>query len=310
MNTPYQRLARQVKRTPEAIAASAGDIRVSYRELASRVSAISHRLVLEGVGQDVLVILLAERGPDLLAAMLAVQRAGGAFLPLDPTIPPERLAQILQHSRAPVVLTGRTRSVALEAVTAMGLRAGPKVLALDDLCHAKTANVSPRFRPSPSNLAYVICTSGSTGVPKGAMVEQRGLSNQLVSLVSDLQLSKSDVIAHTSPASFVISVWQFLTAIMVGARVHICSDEAIRVPTLLVQEVERQGVTVCRSSRRCCGRFSTGVGSRSLRGSLNQLRWLISTGEALPPDLCRDWLQCYPHVPVVNAYGSLSALTM
>ena len=90
----------------------------------------------------------------------------------------------------------------------------------------------------------MIYTSGSTGVPKGAMVEQRGLLNHLLSKISDLQLSASDVIAQTAPQSFDISVWQFLAALMVGGRVHICADEEVRDPTLLAQVIGREGVTV------------------------------------------------------------------
>ena len=90
----------------------------------------------------------------------------------------------------------------------------------------------------------MIYTSGSTGVPKGAMVEQRGLLNHLLSKISDLELSASDVIAQTAPQSFVISVWQFLAPLMVGARVHICADEEVRDPALLCEVIRREGVTV------------------------------------------------------------------
>ena len=82
----------------------------------------------------------------------------------------------------------------------------------------------------------MIYTSGSTGVPKGAMIEQRGLLNHLLSKISDLGLSASDVIAQTAPQSFDISIWQFLAALMVGGRVHICADEEVRDPALLAQE--------------------------------------------------------------------------
>ena len=92
---------------------------------------------------------------------------------------------------------------------------------------------SPAVRLAPSSLACVIYTSGSTGVPKGAMIEQRGMFNHLLSKISDLELSASDVVAQTSPQSFVISVWQFLAPLMVGARVHICADEEMRDPALL-----------------------------------------------------------------------------
>ena len=214
-------------------------------ELASRASAIADRLCREDVGRDEVVVLFAERGIDFLAAMIAVQRAGGAFLPLDPTIPAARLAQIIQHSGARIVLTTQDCTAALQ-VTLSGLRRRerPRVLILEKLNSAISQDSMPAVRRAPSSLACVIYTSGSTGVPKGAMIEQRGMFNHLLSKIADLELSASDVVAQTSPQSFVISVWQFLAALMVGARVHICADEEVRDPALLMQEISREGITV------------------------------------------------------------------
>ena len=203
LGTFSERFAKQAERTPNAIAVSEGRIRLSYRELARRSSAITDRLVMEGVGPDVVVVLLSERGCDFLAAMIAVQRAGGAFLPLGPNIPPARLAQIIQHSRTPLVLAGRGCAKVLgKALSGMPARGRPQVLNLARLTQATPRNHAPPGRPATSSLAYVIYTSGSTGVPKGAMIEQRGLLNHLLSKISDLQLSASDVIAQTAPQSF------------------------------------------------------------------------------------------------------------
>src|SRR5262245_10330104 len=107
LRTFSARFARQAERTPHAIAVSAGQVRLSYRELARRASAIAERLVQEGVGRDVVVVLLAERSVDFLAAMVGVQWAGGAFLPLNPGYPSARLAQIVRQSGTPLVLAGR-----------------------------------------------------------------------------------------------------------------------------------------------------------------------------------------------------------
>ena len=205
-------------------------------------SAIADRLAREGVGPDVVVSLLAERGVDFLAAMIAVQQAGGAFLPLDPTLPAARLAQIIRHSRAPLVLAGQScAAVARERRCRKCRREAPASPEPRGAVPGRATQRRSPVRPAPSSLAYVIYTSGSTGVPKGAMVEQRGLLNHLLSLISDLELSASDVVAQTAPQSFVICVWQFLAALMVGARVHICADEEVRDPALLVQEDRARG---------------------------------------------------------------------
>jgi len=136
------------------------------------------------------------------------------------------------------------------------------------------------------------------------MIEQRGLFNHLFSKISDLDLSASDVIAQTAPQSFVISVWQFLTALMVGARVHICADEEVRDPALLMQAIKREGVTVLQIVPALLRGILERTPNEPAFRALGQLRWLISTGASLAPDLVRDWFRHFPDVPLMNAYGS------
>ena len=304
LGTFSERFARQAERAPTAIAVSAGRTRLSYRELARRASAIADRLVMEGVGPEVVVVLLSERDVDFLAAVIAVQRAGGAFLPLGPKIPPARLAQIIQHSRTALVLAGQGCATVLgEALSQIPAPARPQVLSLAKPTRATPRNPAPPVRPAPSSLAYVIYTSGSTGVPKGAMIEQRGMLNHLLSKISDLRLSASDVIAQTAPQTFDISVWQFLAALMVGGRVHICTDTEVRDPAQLAQVVRREGVTVLQIVPALLRAILDRMPNDSTVCALNRLRWLICIGEALAPDLCRSWLQHFPGVPLINAYG-------
>jgi amino acid adenylation domain-containing protein len=301
----FERFARQAARTSGATAVSTTRVRLSYLELARRASAIAERLALEGVGPDVVVILLAERDVDFLAAMIAVHQAGGAFLPLDPAFPAARLAQIVQHSRAPVVLAAQDFVMALtEALSGVPAQGRPRILSLEHLALTVPPR-SARLVPStPSSLAYVIYTSGSTGVPKGVMVEQRGLFNHLCSQISDLQLSASDVVAQTAPLSFVIAVWQFLAPLMVGGRVHICGDEVVRDPALLAQEIGREGVTVLQIVPSLLRAILERTPNEHALSMLSRLRWLMCCGEPLPPDLLQDWFRHFPNVPVINAYGS------
>ena len=153
-------------------------------------------------------------------------------------------------------------------------------------------------------MACVIYTSGSTGIPKGAMIEQRGMFNHLLSKILDLELSASDVVAQTSPQGFVIAVWQFLAALMVGARVHVCADEKVRDPALLMQEISQKGITVLEIVPALLREILRPSPSGSTFRALGRLRSLISTGETLAPDLCRDWFRHFPTVPIINAYGA------
>ncbi len=157
---------------------------------------------------------------------------------------------------------------------------------------------------APASLAYVIYTSGSSGTPKGVMIEQRGLSNHLASLVSELALSSKDVIAQTAPQSFVISVWQFLAGLTTGARVHICTDTNVQDPLLLAQEMHREGVTVLQIVPSLLRLILERVNETAIYRAFAGLRLLISTGEPLPADVCRTWFRHFAGVPLINAYGA------
>jgi amino acid adenylation domain-containing protein len=300
-----EHFARRVERAPAAIAVSAGRARLSYGDLARRSSAIAERLAVEGVGEEDVVGLLAERGINFAAAMTAMQRAGAALLPLDPTLPPVRLAQILRHSRARLVVAGRgSAGVLKRAFSGTPATARPQILNLEELAQALPRGLGRPAAPAPSSLACVIYTSGSTGVPKGVMIEHRGLFNHLLSKIGDLELTASDVVAQTAPQSFVISIWQFLAALVVGARVHICADDIVRDPARLMQEIGREGVTVLQIVPSLLREFLARAADEPAFRALGRLRWLVSTGEPLSPDLCRDWFRHFPDVPLMNAYGS------
>ena len=300
----FRHFARQVERTPEAIAVSAGRTRLSYRELARRSSAIAVRLAAAGVRGEAVVGLFAERSVNFTAAMIAMQQAGVALLPLDPALPALRLAQIIEHSRIRLILAGRGCAAALKrALSGVSAGARPQVLSLEEAASVLPQDVGRAAAPSPSRLACLMYTSGSTGVPKGVMIEERGLCNHLLSKISDLELSASDVVAQTAPQSFVISLWQFLSAPMVGARIHICPDDLMRDPPALMREIERAGVTVLQVVPSLLREFLARAPHDPAFSALRRLRWLISTGEPLPPDLCRDWFRLFPDVRLMNAYG-------
>jgi amino acid adenylation domain-containing protein len=305
IRTFSERFARQVARRPDTIAVSTGQAQLSYGELARRSSAIANGVAQAGVRPDEVVVLLAERRVEFLAGLIALQRTGQAFLPLDPTLPAVRLAHIIQHSGARLVLTAAGCVTAVEeALSGILRRTRPPVLNLDDLTQVRRRAAVPAVRPTTSSLACVIYTSGSTGLPKGAMIEQRGLFNHLLSKISDLELSATDVLAQTSPQSFVISVWQFLTPLMVGARVHLCRDEEVQDPALLMETISRERITILQIVPSLLRVILQRAAYEPAFRALSELRALICTGESLALELCRDWFRQFPGVPLINAYGS------
>jgi amino acid adenylation domain len=163
---------------------------------------------------------------------------------------------------------------------------------------------NPPLRCGPNSLAYVIYTSGSTGQPKGAMVEQAGLRNHLYAKVQDLVLTADDVVAETASQCFDVSIWQFLVALLVGGRTHIVDEELARDSLAQLGIVASERVTVLEivpSQLRLMIEKEEARGRDLL--DLSGLRWLVVNGEALPPQLCRQWYALYPDVRLLNAYG-------
>ena len=135
------------------------------------------------------------------------------------------------------------------------------------------------------------------------MVEQRGMINHLYAKIGDLALTDKDIIAQTASQSFDISVWQFLAALLVGGQVHILTDEIATDPTRLLTQVERSQVTILETVPSLLRAMLDQVASDSHSPDLSSLRWLIPTGEALSPELARQWFAHYPDIPLLNAYG-------
>ena len=282
---------------PDAVAAVCQGELLTYGELNRRANLLARRLAAAGVGPERVVAILAPRGLPFLTAVLAVFKAGAAYLPLDPDHPAPRLLQTLRGSRAGLVLAPDGTVDGLLDSVATAER--PRVSSLE---HGQGDDGDLAPLTSEANLAYVIYTSGSTGTPKGAMVVQSGMLNHLVSKVLDLELTEADVVAQTASQTFDISVWQLLVPLVVGGRVHVFPDEIARDPRLLLEAVAAAGVTVLELVPSFLALFLEEL-EQAGRPPLPTLRWLLATGEALQPELCRRWLAAYPDIPVVNAYG-------
>ena len=282
----------QVAEHPQRIAASCLDQQWTYDELNRRSNGLGHALIAAGVGLDQPVALLAERNLDLLGMIIGSFKAGAGYLPLDPGLPSQRLSRIIDLSRTPLlVCTEACREQAIELLDGTDCQ----LLVWEEV---PGRGENPGVYSGPDNLAYVIYTSGSTGLPKGVMVEQRGMLNNQLSKVPYLDLSSTDVIAQTASQSFDISVWQFLAAPLFGARVDIVPNTLAHDPQGLLAHVQAQGITVLESVPSLIQGMLV-----QERMSLDDLRWMLPTGEAMPPELAHQWMLRYPDIGLVNAYG-------
>ncbi len=284
---------------PQRTAARCLEQSISYAQLNRQANRLGHALVAAGVSIDQPVALLTERDLPLLGMIVGSFKAGAGYLPLDPGLPTARLQRIVELSRTPVLVCSQACAEQGRALLDELACAGrPKLLVWEQVQNAELSEVNPGIYSAPDNLAYVIYTSGSTGLPKGVMVEQRGMLNNQLSKVPYLQLDEHDVIAQTASQSFDISVWQFLAAPLFGAQVAIVPNSIAHDPQGLLEHVQACGITVLESVPSLIQGMLANEHQQ-----LDGLRWMLPTGEAMPPELASQWLQRYPQIGLVNAYG-------
>jgi len=286
-----------------------GRVSLSYAELDRRAAALAVGLRRAGVEPNTLVALVQERGIPLLISILAVFKLGAAYVPIEPAYPSNRIAQIVTRSEAVALLASSAfESKARGLAASGGLGASTRVLyyesLTDSLAGSDVAERDAVWSGSARDLAYCIFTSGSTGVPKGAMIEHRGMINHMYAKIRDLGLGASDVVAGTASPCFDISVWQYLSVLLVGGSVAFFDEDTTHSGERFIARLVEDGVTIAEivpSFFRVVLEELERLGDR--RPSLQRLRFLMLTGEALPRPLCNRWLRLYPTIPLVNAYG-------
>lgn len=265
---------------PHAVAASFGDEHLSYAELRNRVRSLAGRLRASGVGPGVLVGVLLERSLDVLVGVLAVLRAGAAYVPLDPAFPRERLDYMLDDSGAAVVLT--------QARLAGDLGAGTRGVVVIDRPGAATrgAEVDAGAWPSigPNDLAYVLYTSGSTGRPKGVRIGHRALTNFVSAMADRPGCASQDTLLAVTTLSFDIAGLELFLPLVVGGRVDIASREATTDGRRLRARLDAGGITMMQATPSTW-RMLIDAGWTGTTG----LKALVG-GEALPPDLVQPLL--------------------
>ncbi|MEE8587653.1 MAG: amino acid adenylation domain-containing protein, partial [Acidobacteriota bacterium] len=211
---------------------------LTYRRLDQGANRIAHWLRSQGVGRETPVAVLAERTPRTVAALLGILKAGAAYLPLDPALPPERLAVMLEEARTPLAIG---RQALLEALPPGGL---PTLCPSESQEQLQQPESPPEVETAPANLAYVIFTSGSTGRPKGVMVPHQGLSNLVSWHHEAFALTASDRTSHLAGTAFDASVMEIWAALSSGAALALAGWEEASDPSALQDWLQRHRVTL------------------------------------------------------------------
>ncbi|MEU4205499.1 amino acid adenylation domain-containing protein [Streptomyces sp. NPDC045470] len=290
----------QAVRTPDAVAVSTDRASLTYRELDERTDRLAHHLVARGVVPGTIVAVHAQRCLDLPVALLAVLKAGGAYLPLDPTAPARRNAELVDRSGAPIVLAQPGTDVP-DGIAATVLR-------LDDPDLYAGPAPGPQDHAGPEDLAYVIYTSGSTGKPKGVMVEHRSVVNRLTWMQRRYPLTAEDTLLQKTPVIFDVSVWELFWWFFAGARLHLLAPGMERFPLAIGKTVRQQRITALHFVPSMLGMFLEHLqdgGEPAMPG----LRWCFSSGESLPASSVAAFgrLLGPQGTTLVNLYGPTEA---
>jgi amino acid adenylation domain-containing protein len=241
-----------------------------------------------------------DRSPQMLAVILGIWKAGGAYTPLEKSYPPARMEKILKKTKARFAFVDEPGQAGISRTSGVGPIVAGELIENPSIVVDIVTDIQP---PAPHELAYVLFTSGSSGEPKGVMIEHAGMLNHLWGKVHDLNINADDVIAQTANITFDISIWQMFAALIKGGRTLIYDSEVIFSPRLLLNQLADDKVSIAE----LVPSYLAGLLDGELETELPHLRYMLVTGEELKLGLVQRWFAAYPGKCLVNAYGPTEA---
>ncbi|MER5219567.1 non-ribosomal peptide synthetase [Streptomyces flaveus] len=295
----HELFEQRVRVHPGAVVAVHGDRQWTYQELNARANRLGRALLARGLRREGVVAVVTERNLDWMAAVLAVFKAGGVYLPVEPHFPADRIAAMLSRAECGLVLTEPGSTDSLDQ--ALDSLPGVRKLLIGTAYDEGHADDDLGITVAPDQLAYIYFTSGSTGEPKGAMCEHAGMLNHLYAKIDDLEIGEGQVVAQTAPQCFDISLWQLVSALLAGGRTLLVEQEVILDVPRFVDKIARGRVAVLQVVPSYLEVVLTYVEQHPRE--LPDLRCVSVTGEALKKELVQRWFAAQPGIRLVNAYG-------
>ena len=294
----HELFEEQAERSPEAVAVVFGNKQLTYRELNAQTNRLAHHLQKLGVGPETLAGICVERSLEMVIGLLGILKAGGAYVPLDPEYPKERLAFMLEDAAVTVLLTQAHLVGTIPASTARMIR-----LDADRPVIADESATKVESGVTAEHLAYMIYTSGSTGHPKGAMNTHQGIVNRLLWMQDAFQLTPADRVLQKTPFSFDVSVWEFFSPLLIGARLVVARPGGHKDSPYLAQLIAQEKITTMHFVPSMLQVFLEQTG---LSASCSSLKRVICSGEALPMELQRRFFSTLG-ADLHNLYGPTEA---
>ena len=277
---------------------------LTYAQLNDKVNQLAHLLRAEGVRPGHIVAVMVERSFAMIIGILGIVKAGGAYLPVSPDNPPERIAYLLKD--------GGVKLLLVHQKTASRIVFGGLTINLDDLDIYRGSTANPAVLNKPQDLAYVIYTSGSTGKPKGVMIEHRSLVNRLHWMQQTYPIDESDVVLQKTPYYFDVSVWELFWWALQGAKLCFLMPGGERNPLAIVETIKRHHVSVMHFVPSMLNVFLEYLDGKpaGVLTSLASVRRVFASGEALPPSHVRKFNDVWGSrtgARLTNLYGPTEA---
>ena len=295
----HELFEQRARAYPDLIAAVYGEQQWTYGELNARANKLGRALLARGLRREGIVAVVTERNLDWMAAVLAVFKVGGVYLPVEPHFPADRIAAMLSRAECKLVLTEPGSTTTLEA--ALDSMPDVQMLYIDAAYEEDHVEGDLGIDVEPNQLAYIYFTSGSTGEPKGAMCEHAGLLNHLYAKIDDLEIGDGQVVAQVAPQCFDISLWQLVSALLVGGRTLLVKQEVILDVERFIDTIVDGRVSVLQVVPSYLEVVLSYLDQYPRE--LPDLRCVSVTGEALTYELTQRWFAAMPAIKLVNAYG-------
>ncbi|MFB6514719.1 amino acid adenylation domain-containing protein [Streptomyces virginiae] len=295
----HQLFEQRARAHPDAVAAVYGNRPWTYGELNAHANRLAHALLARGLRREEAVAVVSERTPGWMAAVLAVFKAGGAYLPVEPHFPADRITTMLARASCRFVMAEPGSATGLDR--ALVPLPEVRTVAIGTADAEALGDRDPQVPVPADSLAYIYFTSGSTGEPKGVMCEHAGMLNHLYAKIDDLGIGERDVVAQTAPQCFDISLWQLLAGPLAGGRTLLVEQEAVMDVERFLDTLTAGRATVLQVVPSYLEALLFSLERRPRE--LPHLRRVSVTGEAVKRALVERWFAVMPGIPLVNAYG-------